>query len=60
MDSGLLALEGLIDLHCKTLKLPGIRKVYRELAREALDNGVSPTQFLLSCLEPVFVKVVVA
>jgi DNA replication protein DnaC len=51
MDSGLLALEGLIDLHCRTLKLPGIRKVYRELAREALDNGVSPTQFLLSCLE---------
>jgi len=51
MDSGLLALEGLIDLHCKTLKLPGIRKVYRELAREALDNGVSPSQFLLSCLE---------
>lgn len=51
MDSSLTALEGLVDLHCKTLKLPGIRRVYRELAREALDNGLSPTQFLLSCLE---------
>lgn len=45
------AIEGLIDLHCKTLKLPGLRTGYRELAREALDQGVTPMAFLLSCLE---------
>lgn len=43
MGSSLTAPEGLIDLHCKTMKLPGIRKVYRELAREALDNAISLT-----------------
>mgnify|MGYP000707664028 CR=1 FL=1 len=45
------AVEELIDLRCKELKLPGIRHAYRELAREALDKGISPAQFLLSCLE---------
>ena len=45
------AIEGLVDLHCKTLKLPGLRMSYRELAREALDQGIAPTAFLLSCLE---------
>jgi len=45
------ATEGLIDLHCKTLKLPGLRAAYRELAREALNKGIEPAAFLLSCLE---------
>jgi DNA replication protein DnaC len=45
------AMEGLVDLYCKELKLPGLRRGYRELAREAMDKGVSHTQFLLSCLE---------
>jgi len=44
-------LEDLVDLRCKELKLPGLRNNYRELAREALDKGIAPTQFLLSCLE---------
>lgn len=45
------AIEERIELHCKELKLPGIRASYRELAREALDKGIAPDQFLLSCLE---------
>jgi DNA replication protein DnaC len=44
-------LEELIDLRCKQLKLPGLRASYRELAREALEKGVAPSEFLLSCLE---------
>lgn len=51
MRPDLAAVEGLVDLHCKTLKLPGLRAGYRELAREALDKGIAPTPFLLSCLE---------
>jgi len=31
--------------------MPGLRAGYRELAREALDKGIAPAQFLLSCLE---------
>lgn len=45
------AAEGMIDIYCKMLKLPGLRASYRDLAREALDKGVSPVQFLLKCLE---------
>jgi len=44
-------LEELIDLRCKQLKLPGMRAAHRELAREALEKGVAPSAFLLSCLE---------
>ena len=45
------ALEGMIEMYCKELRLPGIRTSYAELARDALDNGISPMRFLLSCLE---------
>jgi DNA replication protein DnaC len=51
MNRDTKALEGLVDLHCKELKLSGLRSGYRELAREALDKGITPIQFLLSCLE---------
>lgn len=51
MNASSAAIEGLIELRCKELKLPGIRTAYRELAREALDKGIHPSQFLLSCLE---------
>lgn len=44
-------IEERIDLYCKELRIPGLRASYREFAREALDKGISPTQFLLSCLE---------
>lgn len=51
MSTLLAASEGLIDLYCKELRLPGLRAGYRELAREALDRGIAPTEFLRSCLE---------
>lgn len=51
MTTEAVAVEGLIDLHCKQLKLPGVRAAYRELARAALDDGIKPSAFLLSCLE---------
>jgi len=44
-------IEELVDLRCKELKLPGVRAAHRELAREASHKGISPTAFLLSCLE---------
>lgn len=45
------AIDELIDLRCKELKLPGVRAAHRELAREASDKGIAPAQFLLSCLD---------
>ena len=44
-------IENLIDLRCKELKLPGVRASHRELAREAIEKGIAPSAFLLSCLE---------
>jgi DNA replication protein DnaC len=46
-----VALEGMIDMYCRELRLPGLLESYQELARDALDNGISPMRFLLSCLE---------
>lgn len=51
MSADAIAVEGLVDLYCKELKLPGLRAAYRELARDALDKGIPPAEFLLSCLE---------
>jgi len=51
VNSNTAVLEELIDLRCKQLKLPGMRAAHRELAREALEKGVAPSAFLLSCLE---------
>lgn len=51
MTCSATVIESLIELRCKELKLPGVRSAYRELAREALDKGIHPSQFLLSCLE---------
>jgi len=46
-----IALEGMIHMYCRELRLPGVLESYQELARDALDNGISPMRFLLSCLE---------
>ena len=43
-------LEAQVDLYCRELKLPGVRRVYREMARDSLDKGLEPTQFLAACL----------
>lgn len=39
-----------IDILCRELKMPGVRKVHSSLAREALQQGLHPSQFLLTCL----------
>lgn len=44
------AQEALIDLYCKELKMPGLRRSYKAIAREALEQGRSPTSFLAACL----------
>lgn len=49
--NSLSLIEERVDLYCKQLRIPGVRASYRELAREALDKGINPSQFLLSCLE---------
>ncbi len=51
MSADTIVVEGLVDLYCKELKLPGLRADYRELARDALNKGIAPAEFLLSCLE---------
>lgn len=42
--------EALVDMYCKELKLPGLRRGYRDIAREALTQGRTPVDFLAACL----------
>ncbi len=44
------AFDAQIDILCRELKMPGVRKVHSSLAREALEQGLHPSQFLLACL----------
>lgn len=44
------ASEAMADLYCKELKLPGLRKSFRDVAREAIAQGRSHTEFLSACL----------
>lgn len=41
----------MVDMYCKDLRLPGLRKAHLSVAREAVDNNHSPTRFLAACLE---------
>ena len=40
-----------IDRATELLKMPGLRKVFREKAREATETGLSPIGYLEGCLE---------
>lgn len=40
----------MIELHCKELKMPGLRRAYEALAREAMDSNHSMLRFLSACL----------
>ena len=40
----------MVDLYCKELRLPGLRKAYRNVGREALSQGKSYSEFLAACL----------
>jgi DNA replication protein DnaC len=44
------ATEAIIDLYCKELKLPGLARSYRELARDTSSQGRLPVDFLAACL----------
>jgi DNA replication protein DnaC len=44
------ASQALVDLYCRELKLPGLRRSQAALAREALHQGHHPTHFLAACL----------
>lgn len=41
----------MIDLYCKELRLPGLRKSYTSVAREATDKDHSMIRFLAACLD---------
>jgi DNA replication protein DnaC len=43
--------EQAIDRATQSLKMPGLRKVFREKAREATETGLSPVGYLGECLE---------
>lgn len=40
----------MVDIYCKELKMPGLRKTYASLARDATTNGQSMIQYLAACL----------
>lgn len=42
--------SAMVEIHCKELKMPGLRKSYASLAREALENDHSMIRFLSACL----------
>ena len=42
--------SAMVDIYCKELKTPGLRKSYVSLAREAENTGQSMVQFLSACL----------
>ncbi|WP_067620482.1 IS21-like element helper ATPase IstB [Alicyclobacillus acidiphilus] len=40
----------MVDIYCKELKMPGLRRAYESLARDAATNGQSMVQYLAACL----------
>ena len=44
------AAEGMIELYCKALKMPTLRKGFRQILRDSHTNGNSMVEFLGSCL----------
>jgi len=42
--------QALLDLYCRELKLPGLRKAAPAVAREAADQNQSHAAFLVACL----------
>lgn len=40
----------MVEIYCKELKMPGLRKAYAALAREAGVHSHSPLQYLAACL----------
>lgn len=42
--------EAMVETYCRDLRLPGIRRAFRAIAREALATGQDHTAFLAACL----------
>lgn len=51
MTRAAAVLDEVIKTHLKALKLPGIARVFREVARQARDQGLSLEEYLLELLE---------
>ncbi|ABO51623.1 IS21 family transposase [Desulforamulus reducens MI-1] len=50
MSEALDPREAMVDIYCKQLKLPGLKVSFRELARDAMTQNLTPTSFLAACL----------
>jgi DNA replication protein DnaC len=46
-----LAIDANVVAHLRELKLPGIARAYRELARQSRDQGWTPEEYLLEVLD---------
>lgn len=44
------AKEAIVDIHCKQLKLPGLKAHFRDLARDAMSQNQTPISFLAASL----------
>lgn len=42
--------EAIVDIYCKQLKLPGLKTAFREIARDAMMQNLTPIAFLSACL----------
>lgn len=42
--------EVMVDEYARALRLPGLRQVFRDLARQAVDQGQHPVTYLAGCL----------
>ncbi len=50
MSAPKAAHEAMVELYTRELRLPGLRKAYRELARDAAQHGQDHLAFLAACL----------
>lgn len=50
MDNDIEITAAVVELACRELKMPSLRKVFRAIARDALEKGEHPVEFLSSCL----------
>ena len=44
------AAEAMVELYCRALKMPTLRKGFRQVLRDSQLGGASMSEFLSSCL----------
>lgn len=42
--------EALVEIYCKQLKLPGLKRSFRELSRDTMTHNQTSNAFLAACL----------